>query len=719
MANVIYKDYSGYIKLSDFLKSKAAFGFGLFFVIMCLFTSFKGGLQIQNFSMSSMFGYLGVMLPFFIPALLMTLWFGAELQAAKSEKGHTEKGKNKPDYAHHIFARFKAAFGFMLLLLVLTLPYLFAELMINSFLVAGLLLSSYFITAVNVAVYIALCLLAFGLPVNPALKTIFAFLFVVAFNALMLPVTQPFYLGFFSGYDVVLLIMAAVASLVLAAIIVSVRFSLTQKIMQAICLAVILISVNLITKPFADYMFAELSLVKTFTLQDNAAEIFAELPNKTELSLYVPRYALDENFKNTSYAKVMAAYLRKVAAAGDGNITFTDYTGRYSDGEFAVVVSGKGEDITLPLPSDYKRGEFEDTLLRAILAKAGYDRKVLGLASSLPVEEVKDKEGKTLVPRWAFLKQLALYYDIVLIDFAIDFIPAKVDVLLLINPVASDEKEAARFTAAFDSFIRQKGKALIFADILAENAKAYPDLVKGGYAFADKLLKPFGLQVSSDKVAVNTKQAMQVVVPDKEGNPEEVPFIARFAVDDTAFNKGFAWLDGIKTVNFTTSGVLQFSAPDFKGMNLLPVPLITVTDETADAKLLANLSSPKVLTDKVEKQGTPSVIAAEVLSGKSVQDKDGKAVDIIVFADSDMLYNQFWLNIKSEPIADNGKLVLGAVDKLSGRKAVKPHINEAVKWQLKESEIKAVLIASSLAIILLFFGVWIIAFANRKRKHTF
>jgi hypothetical protein len=560
-----------------------------------------------------------------------------------------------------VFKVFSQIWLYFMLFPALTLPFFVMELFINSGMFFKIIVSSYFILALQTAVYTAICVLLSVLLKNIAARTVFSFAAVLAFYIATFPYTYAFYKGFFDGYDAFTLALILFVLLNVAYIAAGTGFSGLQKIMQFVVVAVITVSLHLIVTPLKHNMFIDTAPVPTFVLTEEAKEAVRSLPDNVVLTVYLPKRLIAENPEYSDYAKVLENFLYDLQNINKDKLTIESRVGYFTDGEFALEIFSPATLHTerILLPGEVKdRGDFEKNLMEKVQKAAGVKRKVIGLASTLPLDGV-NSDKTSVVPRWAVMNLIRQYYDIVPVNFSADKILDDIDALMIVNPKAANEQQADKFAKAFDDFMQRKGKALIFTDLFSESENAYPLHKIEGEDFTDKLINPFGVSVKKNVLAVNRQNPIYVAVTDANNNVTKEPFIARFGIAGENLNRDDKSLKNVNKINITSGGILEFHQPENKNYNI--TSLLTSVYETTDLNIFKNLKSPTALLTNALMHEEPAPVAAKIST------KNQNNITLFIVADSDMLYNQFWKDIHGNDIADNGLFVLNMLDEATNR----------------------------------------------------
>ena len=632
--------------MSSFLKNK----FLLFITIIAVFLIyvflFAIASETKFFSVVSLLDNLSYITPFAVPLFVAIIW-------------------TDPNHRTTVLRMFVQTCSFFIFFLILTLPFFMLEFFINDGLFAKIILSSYFALIMGIMAYTSISLLILTIFKNTAVITIFSFLGVLAFHMSTFDFTNSFYNGFFDIYNAIMLIASSFVFLMIAFVISKNEYSIAQKVVYLVALFLGFSSVYFILLPFKPYLFIDASPVPTFILTDEAKKALYDLPENVTVTISLPKKTASEKPQYNNYAKVLSRLLHKMQLASNGKLQIENRIGLFTDGNFSLKISSVSalKPTEIVLPGNLRgRGDFEKELMKAIQETAGVKKKVIGLATTLPIDGVQNKDSKLSVPRWSVMNLVREYYDVVQIPFTEGNIPENVDALMIVNPKASDEKQIKLFTEAFDNFMKKNGNAVIFADVFSESESAYPMYKNNGIPFTSKLVAPFGISIKKRMIAINRSKPTFVIIPDKNGIARKEPFIARFGIDGDGLNASSDVLRDVSNVNITSAGILEY--PE-NGQNTLTVtPLMMSEYEEIDWKILNNLKSPAALLTNAVVQEELAPIAVQVSGtyGKS-------EIDLFVVADSDILYDQFWKDVNGNPIADNGVLLLNILDKLTGRQS--------------------------------------------------
>ncbi|OUD13305.1 GldG family protein [Thioflexithrix psekupsensis] len=355
---------------------------------------------------------------------------------------------------------------------------------------------------------------------------------------------------------------------------------------------------------------------------------------------------------------------------------------------------GEKEIITFFQPDKEESLEYDVTQL--IYRLAHPKQKKIGIISTLPVqgETAMPALGRANTSAWVFMEQLKPLFDVQNLDKAVKEIPNDLAVLMLIHP-----KELTDQTwYAIDQFVLKGGRVLAFIDPFSEADR--PDSSNPAAAAAHvrhsdlgPLAATWGVELVADKVVGDLKGAKQVQI-ERQGRAVVSPYPVWIDIDTSGFNTQDVITNGLDTVTFASVGSLSPKAD--AGTEFVPLIQSSTEAMLLEANQLLGLTDPQTLLKdfKGENQFT---LAARISgqfktafpNGAPVSEEENaetprdpspehvnqasEPVTVIVFADTDLLADQFWVRIQSflgqriaMPIAANGTLVTNAVDNLTG-----------------------------------------------------
>lgn len=373
-----------------------------------------------------------------------------------------------------------------------------------------------------------------------------------------------------------------------------------------------------------------------------------------------------------------------------------------------VGVNAIGGREVIPFFDSAQESLLEYDLARLVLALASPKKTVVGLLSTLPVEglSVDPMSGTPLpqqrrIPPWAFVQEMRSLYDVRTVEPRAEAIPTEIDVLVLVHPKGLTD----RTLFAIDQFVLRGGKLLAFVDPLCES-DIPPDAQRNPMTLltADRsswlapLFGAWGLGMGTEKVAGDIDRAVRVA-SGADRNPEPVSFPAWMELNETNLSTSDPVTARLKRVIVASAGAIE-ATPDapLKATPILStsprggfIEAVNLRFMPDPRKVLAEfVPGDKALTLGVRLTGrvksafpggrparqpdpmNPNPPPEEPETGEPL--KEGE-IAAIVIADADMLADRFWtqeqrlfgaLPMGFTRVADNGDLLINAVDNLTG-----------------------------------------------------
>lgn len=375
----------------------------------------------------------------------------------------------------------------------------------------------------------------------------------------------------------------------------------------------------------------------------------------------------------------------------------------------------------------------EYDLTKLIYKLANPKKRAVGIISSLPIHGARTRRGQT--PAWAFVAQLREFFQVHTLDTKIKKVPDGIDTLMLVQP----DGLTPDALYAIDQFALSGGNILLFVDPVSEMRRAGQSGLAAGAMFGDfnKLLKTWGIGFDTGKAIGDIAHARRVQFPGAGGRqPTVTEYVVWLALNKRNIDPRDVLSGGIERINMASAGFLthvkgsktkfapilvtssQAMIIDGNKVRFRPDAVRLLRDYKPGGKPLAlaarvsgetvsmfpagppkpkSKAKPKAAL-KPKAKATPAdpakmpaapkaaakapAVAAKAKPKKPVSPtgkphvKSGK-VNIIAVADSDMLHDQFWVNIRQFlgqrvmiPSAHNAALVLNALDNLSGGTAL-------------------------------------------------
>jgi ABC-type uncharacterized transport system involved in gliding motility auxiliary subunit len=332
----------------------------------------------------------------------------------------------------------------------------------------------------------------------------------------------------------------------------------------------------------------------------------------------------------------------------------------------------------------------EYDVVKLIYTLANPKKPVVAWLSTINMGESFDQRSGQMRPAWALYQQAEQLFDIRTVAATTSKIDADVNALVIVHPKGLSP--ATQW--AIDQFALRGGHILVFVDPLAEadptaaNDPQNPMAAMG----ADKsshfntLLSTWGVNFDPKQVITDRAHALQVSL--RQGEPP-VEHLGILGLNKSSFNQSDVITAGLSSVNVATAGFLT----PIKGATTRFESILQTSDESEPmpSARFAMLFDPSSLRDGFKPTGQRYTIAARVsgnvktmfpggppagvtlAAGEKALKESVKHLQLIVFADTDMLSDFMWVHQQNffgqtvaQAWASNGDLVLNALDNLSG-----------------------------------------------------
>lgn len=389
---------------------------------------------------------------------------------------------------------------------------------------------------------------------------------------------------------------------------------------------------------------------------------------------------------------------------------------------FGLVAAKGGADVpgplrateTMPLIRPDQEEFLEYEFMKIITQVSNPERTVIGLVTQLDIDGGFDPMTGQGTQQWMIMDLVRQLYDVRRIDISSDSIEEDVDILMIVHPQGLSD----RFLYAIDQHILRGGDALLFLDPNADSMvgrSPQGNLIPAGMSSElPGLLDAWGLEFDNSKVLTDNELALRVMMGQGQ---RAVPHLGMLGVQGNFLTQGDIITNRLETINLSSAGAISQSNEG--GLSF--EPLITSSSDAMlmDRSFVESVTDPNVLFDEFESEnrsfviaarlsglietafpeGQPAILVTEEESNSedadeevSVAEETSSEVDvvneeseiahlstsleptnIVVFADSDLLTDRLWVQVTQffgqripQPFANNGDLVINAMDNLSG-----------------------------------------------------
>ena len=331
----------------------------------------------------------------------------------------------------------------------------------------------------------------------------------------------------------------------------------------------------------------------------------------------------------------------------------------------------------------------EYDVVKLIYQLANPKKPVVAWLSTLPMEGDFDPQSGASREPWVVYSEAKQLFDLRPLQANATRIDPDTNVLVLVHP--KNLAPATEF--AIDQYALRGGHILAFVDPLAEADRSGADpgnpmagMTADKSSHFDTLLKAWGVDFNPGLVVADRGRALSVTMHQGE---EPVLHLGVLALNKDSFTADDVTTSGLSNVNVATAGALE----PLKGSKTHFEPLLQSSN---DAELLPvarfrMLMDPASLLDGFKPSGRRYTLGARVNGivatafpagppagvtlppGQLDLKVSAKPLNLIVFADADMLSDFLWVRSQNffgqrltQAFASNGDLVQNSLDNLSG-----------------------------------------------------
>ena len=383
---------------------------------------------------------------------------------------------------------------------------------------------------------------------------------------------------------------------------------------------------------------------------------------------------------------------------------------------------------TMPLIRPDQEQFLEYEFLKLITRVGNPDLPVVGLLTELDIDGGFNPIMGQATPPWMVMDFIRQLYEVRRVDIAADDIDVDIDLLMIVHP----QDLSQQMLYAIDQHVMRGGKTMVFLDPSADSMvtrSPQGNLIPAGMSSdLPGLLAAWGIAYASDKVLTDSDLALRVRMGQNQQPEAHLGMLGvhreNLAGDDIITNR-------LEAINFSSTGAIASA----ENANTVFEPLIQSSTNAMlmDAGFLEDVSDPSIVFDEFVSAQQSFVIAArvsgvidsafpdgrpvveeadvEAVEETDVEDSevdesdaaeateadDSTGVDedpgaereessiaehiassngevnIVIFADTDMLSDRLWVQVAQflgqripQPFANNGDIVINTLDNLSG-----------------------------------------------------
>ena len=390
---------------------------------------------------------------------------------------------------------------------------------------------------------------------------------------------------------------------------------------------------------------------------------------------------------------------------------------------FGLVAAQDGDGVpealrvteTMPLIRPDQEEFLEYEFMKVITQVSNPDRTIIGLVTQLDIDGGFDPMTGQGTQQWMIMDLVRQLYEVRRGDITSDFIEEDIDILMIVHPQGLSD----RFLYAVDQHILRGGDALVFLDPNADSMvgrSPQGNLIPAGMnSELPGLLEAWGVEFDNSKVLTDNVLALRVMMGQGQ---RPVPHLGMLGVQSEFLTQDDIITNRLETINLSSAGAINQSAEGSISFE----PLIVSSSDAMlmDRSFVESVTDPTVLFDEFQSEDTSFVIAARIsgvietafpngqpaieeteeendtgeeeseASEISLTDTSNanqaveeielehlntslEPVNIVIFADSDILSDRLWVQVTQffgqripQPFANNGDLIINAMDNLSG-----------------------------------------------------
>ncbi len=374
---------------------------------------------------------------------------------------------------------------------------------------------------------------------------------------------------------------------------------------------------------------------------------------------------------------------------------------------------------TMPLIRPDQEQFLEYEFMKLITKANEPDLQLVGLLTELDIDGGFNPATGRATQQWMIMDVIRQLYAVQRVDTTGDTIDEEIDILMIVHPQGLSDQ----MLYAIDQFIMRGGKTMVFLDPNADSMVSRTqqgNLIPAGMSSElPGLLEAWGVDFPNDKVLADNELALRVSMGQGQ---RPLAHLGMLGVQRNFLTQSDIITSRLEAINLSSTGVIM----QVEGTTTRFEPLIVSSSDAMlmDASLLEDITDPSVLFDEFVSEGKSFTIAARISGVIETAFPDGRPIEIIeateldgdteteesavevaadesavveeapaeeepveeehllssngevnilVFADTDMLNDRLWVQVGQflgqripRPFANNGDMVINALDNLRG-----------------------------------------------------
>ncbi|HJO12736.1 MAG: GldG family protein [Gammaproteobacteria bacterium] len=389
-----------------------------------------------------------------------------------------------------------------------------------------------------------------------------------------------------------------------------------------------------------------------------------------------------------------------------------------SEVEGAAIVPGLPVSETLPLIRPDQEVFLEYEFMKLVTKVGNPDRQIIGLLTELDIDGGFNPTTGQPSGSWLIMDTIRQLYEVRRIDATANVIDPDIDILLIVHP----QEWSEQMIYAIDQHILRGGKAMLFldpsADSMVSRSPQGTMIPAGMSSDLPTLLENWGIAYDSGKVLTDSDFALRVTMGQGQ---RPIAHLGMLGIQRAGLTQDDIVTSRLETINLSSTGAI--SSAEGASTRFEPLIQSSANAMMMDAGILENVTDPSILFDEFESANQRFTIAArvsgliesafpngappipveeeEVDVDAAIEDDTDAAdddvaatepeeeveeapvvehlarsngeVNILVFADTDLLGDRLWVQVAQflgqripQPFANNGDVVVNALDNLSG-----------------------------------------------------
>jgi len=452
----------------------------------------------------------------------------------------------------------------------------------------------------------------------------------------------------------------------------------------------------------------DLTESKLYSIAPGTEHILESLQEPVNLYFFFSQDASSQSPPIRAYAQRVRELLQEMAERSNGKLhlqvidpePFSEDEDRAAEfGLQAVPIGVGGESLYFGLAGTNStdgretigffqpdKEEFLEYDVASLIYKLGNPKRpMVGVMSSLPVDQGFDQMSGQMRPGWASIAQLRELFTVQTIATDVPSIPNEVDVLMVIHPRGLTPATLY----AIDQFVMRGGKLMVFVDPQSENDPMAQQMGGAPGARSSSLTQLFdawGIAYDPNQIVGDRDLGLTVAL--RQGD-QPSQHIAIIGFNRSSMNTKDVVTSALDSINTMTVGALK--KKDGATINFEPLIESSANSMLLPSARLAFLPDSQSLLDGFKASGERYTIAARI-QGKlksafpngspasegtphatpSLTESKGDA-NLIVVADTDLLADPLWIRTQnvfgqrlSMAWANNGDFVSNSLDNLAG-----------------------------------------------------